>query len=343
MIVSDHEMIQQELTELRLRLEAQATEIAHLKKRDGGSARTEVAAKERNAYSRSGFFKLAAASAAGAVALGLSDAPPAAALNGFPITLGSATTNDAASTTGLTVTSGANVGTLFSVNNSTTASAGTTGVVAYGNSSGTGVEGVANGASGFGVLGSTSSGYGVVGQSTSGVDLAANGTGRVFIAPQFLAGPPLIGTFMKGEVVIDQNGAVFVCIAGGSPGTWTQLSTTLQGLQSFPNPRRVLGQAVTYGQVLTGINATVKKSGGPTGVPAGARAAYCAVESDQAGRLTLYPGGTTDTGIANWTNNGLDGLLFLSYMLIPLAANGTFNVHSYITGNIYIDAWGYLL
>jgi hypothetical protein len=87
----------------------------------------------------------------------------------------------------------------------------------------------------------------------------------------------------------------------------------------------------------------VKKSGGSTGVPAGAKAAYCAVQSDQPGRLTLFPDGTTDPGIANWTNNGTAGQLFLSYMLVPLSSAGKFWIHSYITGNVYVDDWGYLL
>jgi hypothetical protein len=61
------------------------------------------------------------------------------------------------------------------------------------------------------------------------------------------------------------------------------------------------------------------------------------------GRLTLYPNGTTtDPSIANWTNNGTGGILYLSYMLVPLDATGKFSIHSYIGGNVYVDAWGYL-
>jgi hypothetical protein len=36
------------------------------------------------------------------------------------------------------------------------------------------------------------------------------------------------------------------------------------------------------------------------------------------------------------------GILYLSYMLVPLDATGKFSIHSYITGNVYVDAWGYL-
>jgi hypothetical protein len=114
------------------------------------------------------------------------------------------------------------------------------------------------------------------------------------------------------------------------------------GLQSFPNPRRVFHQVMTSGQINTGIDATMKMTGGVSGVPAGARAMYAAVQSDQPGRLTLYPNGTTDPGIANWTNNGSGGILYLSYMLVPLDATGKFSIHSYISGNVYVDAWGYL-
>ena len=35
------------------------------------------------------------------------------------------------------------------------------------------------------------------------------------------SGPPVSGTFAKGDYVTDQSGTVWVCTAAGSPGTWT--------------------------------------------------------------------------------------------------------------------------
>jgi hypothetical protein len=31
------------------------------------------------------------------------------------------------------------------------------------------------------------------------------------------------------------------------------------------------------------------------------------------------------------------------YMMVPLSAAGKFKVHSYISGNCYVDAWGYVV
>jgi SAM-dependent methyltransferase len=192
----------------------------------------------------------------------------------------------------------------------------------------------------FGVLGESYSGNGVTGVSSTGYGGYFQGATPLYLSPASNPGAPTSGAHILGEVYVDINGIFYVCTTAGTPGTWMQLGGI--GLQSFPTPRRVFHQTMTSGQVVTGIDATTKQAGGASGVPAGAHAMYAAVQSDQPGRLTLYPNGTTDPGIANWTNNGTGGILYLSYMLVPLDANGKFSIHSYITGNVYVDAWGYL-
>ena len=37
------------------------------------------------------------------------------------------------------------------------------------------------------------------------------------------SGPPIIGTYFRGDFVIDQSAAVWVCVSGGTPGTWVGL------------------------------------------------------------------------------------------------------------------------
>jgi hypothetical protein len=117
------------------------------------------------------------------------------------------------------------------------------------------------------------------------------------------------------------------------------------GLTLFPDPRRIVDgfvtpftSGVTYGP----FDAT-KKSGGvvASGVPVGAKAAFCAVQSYTKGALTIFPDLTADPGIANFTAT-TTGPLNLTYMMIPLSAAGKFKIHSYITGNVFVDAWGYL-
>jgi hypothetical protein len=183
----------------------------------------------------------------------------------------------------------------------------------------------------------------VVGLSTSGTGYGGyfqGGAAQLYLQPVLTTGAPTVGAHALGEVYVDFNGVFYICTNAGTSGSWMQLGGI--GLQSFQNPRRVFHATMVSGQMVTSIDATVKQAGGASGVPAGARAMYAAVQSDQPGRLTLFPNGTTDPGIANWTNNGNGGVLFLSYMLVPLDSTGKFSIHSFITGNVYVDAWGYL-
>jgi hypothetical protein len=65
----------------------------------------------------------------------------------------------------------------------------------------------------------------------------------------------------------------------------------------------------------------MKQAGGASGVPAGASAAFCAVQSYSAGVLTVFPDLTMDPFIANYTATK-DGVLNLTYMMVPLSRGG---------------------
>src|SRR5712691_2559853 len=118
------------------------------------------------------------------------------------------------------------------------------------------------------------------------------------------------------------------------------------GMTLFPNGRRVwdgFTQPVgpgTYGP----IDATtqVYPSVAPSGVPAGAKAAFCAVQSYSAGYLTIYPDGTTPPIVANWTGT-TEGSLNLLYMFVPLSAAGKFDFVANFTGRKFFDVWGYVV
>jgi hypothetical protein len=121
------------------------------------------------------------------------------------------------------------------------------------------------------------------------------------------------------------------------------------GLTLFPDPRRIVNggfgattmtSGVTYGP----INSLLEFDGvTATGIPAGATAAFCAVQSYTPGVLTLYPDLGTDPLIANYSGTGTQGAsLNMVYMMVPLSPAGKFKIHSYITGKVYVDAWGYV-
>ena len=94
------------------------------------------------------------------------------------------------------------------------------------------------------------------------------------------------------------------------------------------------------------IDATKRLNSTASGVPAGASAAYCAVQatpSSANARLAIGPNDNTfNGGIANFTAP-VQGALNLLYQLVPLSSDGKFQFTSYLDGAVYIDVWGFML
>jgi hypothetical protein len=91
--------------------------------------------------------------------------------------------------------------------------------------------------SGDGLIGTTTSGNGVDADSISGVGVRGSSDshyGGVFqggraplkLQPSRTAGRPTTGQHTKGELFMDSGGALFVCTADGTPGTWRRFTTT---------------------------------------------------------------------------------------------------------------------
>jgi hypothetical protein len=304
------------------------------------------------ASSRRGFLRLGAAAALGAVGLAASKAVPATAANGGNFVLGSA--NLAASST--TIQGDVEAGPIgpptrvlaaedaaFSSASLTNAGGFLGTLQGLGGASGVieGVDGWAQGAQAFAVYGLTDSGTGVVGESATGIGLYSRRSGRIRQDGLATPGMPAY-TPNDFEQVRDSTGVLWISTAGG---TWRQVMTADRGLHLFPNPRRIYDGFAqptapgTYGP----IDATVSVSpAGPSGVPAGAQAAFCAVQSFNAGVMTLFPDLAADPGIASWSGTA-NGPLNLLYMFVPLSPAGKFKIHTYFTGQKFIDAWGYLV
>ncbi len=133
-------------------------------------------------------------------------------------------------------------------------------------------------------------------------------------------------------------GMAGVALAGGSGLAHADTPPPIPSFTSFPAPHRVFGDGsiTPAGTTTAAVDATTG------GVPAGAGSAYCAVQATNPGVMTLFPDGATDPGVANWANTGAAGQLALFYMLVPLSGAGKFKIHTYLTGQIYVDVWGYL-
>jgi hypothetical protein len=81
---------------------------------------------------------------------------------------------------------------------------------------------------GVGVVGSSSgSGVGIRGTSTSGYGgLFEGGRTQLELVPMATAGKPTSGAHTKGEVYMDSNGSLFVCVATGTSGSWRKITST---------------------------------------------------------------------------------------------------------------------
>jgi hypothetical protein len=114
-----------------------------------------------------------------------------------------------------------------------------------------GIQGESNGATGQGVHGiNSTAGDGVLGDSQGGAAIRGRsfgptgvgvhgehfgggyggqfkgGKAQLKIVPSGSTGRPKGGTHSKGELYMDSNAALFVCVKGGTPGRWRKISTT---------------------------------------------------------------------------------------------------------------------
>ena len=71
-------------------------------------------------------------------------------------------------------------------------------------------------------------------------DLAVSGLPGATAASRYVggtaSGAPVSGTFSTGDWVIDQTGKIWVCTTGGTPGTWTQISSAGGTLTQYLAP-----------------------------------------------------------------------------------------------------------
>lgn len=124
---------------------------------------------------------------------------------------------------------------------------------------------------------------GVYGKSTAGTGVAAFG-GRADIALYGDGAPPATRTdaHARGEILRDENGATWVCVQNGSPGSWRKLaSTATAGSLHLTEPTRVYDSRWPGGQRHTGggigiythfgANLITGEVEGPQLVPLGAR------------------------------------------------------------------------
>lgn len=110
----------------------------------------------------------------------------------------------------------------------------------------------------FSAAGEYTAGAGI---AISGGAISVNGvpvglTGAV-AATRFVGGTaavaPTTGTFAIGDFVIAQTGAIWICTAPGTPGTWVEAGSILAGVAASAGNDTSAGSAVTAPSVSSGV------------------------------------------------------------------------------------------
>ena len=164
-----------------------------------------------------------------------------------------------------------------------------------------------------------SSSIGVLGNATTGV-MGVGDIGGVFsgdsnainLNPQSFAGEsiPSGDDHLKGDLLVDVNGVLWLCVADGTPGTWIRVSHG--GMRLLPSPQRAYdsrGVAGNGARVNQGETVTIQIAGVVPGVPLNALGVIANLTVDRTlggGFLTAYPAGTAvpATSNVNWNTNG---------------------------------------
>ncbi len=345
-----------ELEEQIARLTAAVEEMrARMTGLEGATGRPSGLETQR---SRRDLLRMGGAAALGAVGAAAMRIVPAAATDGSAVLAG----QDNTSTLPTTISGTAAPAEIFGAKQSDFpglpgASTFSGAIQGYGGVSGPGtayadgVDGFASGGdpvtgshTAFGVYGLTDSGTGVTGEAVTGVSLYARGTGRLRQDNLPLATNPTLQGFTANlmEQVRTSDGALWV---SNPSGTWRRATT----FEVFSNPRRVYGTGafVNPNTAVPNIDATARipsAGGGPSGVPAGATAAWAAVQSYEPAVIGFYPTGSPDPLGGAFGVMGTAGIsVQVSFLMIPLNSSGHFSFTNRKTkARIFIDVWGYL-
>jgi hypothetical protein len=180
-------------------------------------------------------------------------------------------------------------------------------------------------------------GDGAVGGVFSGSDASLS------LTPRGTSGAPG-GTNMKGDVALDADGVLWLCVAGGSPGTWIKISHG--GTRMLASPQRVYDSRDNGGPPFSpGTQRTVDVVATNKGVPAQALGIVCnltVTQTSSFGFLTAWPDGSRpNTSNVNWSSAGTT---IAGAATVGLGAGGKINLYvEACTAHVIVDVAGYVL
>jgi hypothetical protein len=313
-----------EFLDLKAQVAAQTAEMAQLRARlDGSAAPTSVervSGDSGGPTSRRHLLKLVGAAAVGAAGASLLSAAPAGATTG---TMMFGVANDAGSDS--TELDSTNSFETLIVGNTAAGSAAVFGINSGTNS--VGVFGFGNGTGSTGVSGEAPSGYGVA---------AAGLLAPLLLLPAAAPGPPTTNAHQLGEVFVDSNGALFQCVAPGTPGIWVRI-----GFNPL-TPVRILDTRNGPGPLTGGQTANLQVVGN-NGVPFQASAVVMnatVTDTTDASFLTIYPQGVTRPLASNL--NWSAGQTIANLVTVKLGFEGSISIFNNVGDvQVIVDLAGF--
>jgi hypothetical protein len=203
-------------------------------------------------------------------------------------------------------------------------------LVTNGTAASTAVLGTNGGAGSVGVFGEAA-GYGVA---------ALGGLAPLVLFPAGVPGPPTTNPHLLGEVLVDSTGALFQCVASGTPGTWVRVGfnplTPVRILDTRNGTGGITG-ALTAGQT---VNLAV---GGHNGVPSQASAVVMnatVTDTSAASFLTIWPQGATRPLASNL--NWGPGVTIPNLVTVKLGTGGGISIFNDLgTVQVILDVAGF--
>lgn len=201
----------------------------------------------------------------------------------------------------------------------------------------------------------------VMAQSEQGIGLSAVAGGYAVRAESHrtqlwmtgAAEPPLSANATRsiGELVLDTNHDLWLCVAAGKPGTWRRISgpSTAGAFVPLPAPVRVYDSRFGFPpstgpktKLVGGTPRTVDCTSSSSGVPAGASGvlvSMVATDTDAAGFMTIYKDGIAWPGTSNL--NFAAGQTVAVTTFSALSPAGAVAVRSNVATNVLVDVLGF--